>query len=94
MKNISGTQNSLLIASILLQTSCSPSLYLIDRQTVLELEASGDWKELDESFQKQETAAGPIPVEKTREKIERRQVFNMTHADSNSEKSGTDTPKK
>jgi hypothetical protein len=84
MAKISLAKKIILPATIVLQTSCSPSVYLIDRQTVLELEASGDWKELDETFHKQEMAAGPIPTEKTREKVERRQVFNMTHADTNS----------
>ena len=94
MAKISLAKKIILPATIVLQTSCSPSLYLIDRQTVLELEASGDWKELDENLQKQEMAAGPIPTEKTREKVERRQVFNMTHADSNSGNAAPDSAKK
>jgi len=62
--------------------SCTPSIYLIDRQTVLELEASGDWQELDANFHNQEVASGPLPLEKTRERIDRRQVFNITHSDN------------
>lgn len=73
--------NVVCITGLLTITGCSPSLYLIDRQTVLELEASGDWQELDRSFRGQELQAGPIPLERTREKNERRSVLGMTHGD-------------
>lgn len=64
-----------------LNFGCSPTVALIDRQTVLELEASGDWQELDKGYHAQELQSGPIPLEKMREKIERRPVLSMTHGD-------------
>jgi hypothetical protein len=66
---------------------CSPSIHLIDRQTILEIEASGDWQELDRKFQDQEVASGPLPLEKTKTKGDRRKVFSMTHSDKNNENS-------
>lgn len=66
---------------------CSPSIHLIDRQTILEIEASGDWQELDRKFQDQEVASGPLPLEKTKTKGDRGRVFSMTHSDKNNENS-------
>ncbi len=61
--------------------SCTPSIYLIDRQTVLELEASGDWQELDKKLRAQELQSGPIPLEKTRDAQDKRPSLGMTHGD-------------
>lgn len=61
--------------------ACIPDVYLIDRQTVLELEASGDWQELDAQFQKDTLSQGPIPLEETNDTVASRQIFTMTHAD-------------
>ncbi len=72
-----------------LLTSCVPDVYLIDRQTVLELEASGDWPELDKEFQKKQLSAGPLPLEKTEDAVEKRQIFTMTHADQEVKPTGS-----
>ncbi len=73
-------KKSLLLLA-LLSTACVPDVYLIDRQTVLELEASGDWQELDAAFHKQQLSAGPLPLESTSDRVEQRQIFSMTHSD-------------
>lgn len=66
-------------------TSCSPSIHLIDRQTILELEASGDWQELDQKFQEKELASGPLPIPKTKSEGDRARLFRMTHSDGNND---------
>lgn len=66
-------------------TSCSPSIHLIDRQTILELEASGDWQELDQKFQEKELASGPIPLPRARPDADRTRLFRLTHSDSNND---------
>jgi hypothetical protein len=65
----------------LLSTGCLPDVYLIDRQTVLELEASGEWEELDQAYHKQALNPGPQPLETTSSPVEQRQIFSMTHSD-------------
>ncbi|RYZ56435.1 MAG: hypothetical protein EOP07_12490 [Proteobacteria bacterium] len=70
-----------LLASTLLLTACVPDIYLIDRQTVLELEASGTWPELDQKYKDAALKPGPVALEKTRDTIESRQIFSMTHDD-------------
>lgn len=63
-------------------THCTPSIHLIDRQTVLELEASGDWQELDKKFQDKALTTGPLPSPNNRQQAARNKIFRMTHADS------------
>ncbi len=70
-------------AAVSFLCSCAPTVYLIDRQTVLELEASGDWQELDQVYQKKELATGPLPLEKTETKLAQNAIFGMTHDDGN-----------
>lgn len=62
-------------------SACIPDVYLIDRQTVLELEASGDWPELDQKFQAQTLTQGPVPLEETRDQVSGRKMFSMTPSD-------------
>ncbi|HYX32374.1 MAG: hypothetical protein M3Q07_06305 [Pseudobdellovibrionaceae bacterium] len=69
------------VLSAFLGTACVPDVYLIDRQTVLELEASGEWQELDQAYQKQALNPGPQPLESTSDLVETRQIFGMTHSD-------------
>ncbi len=70
-----------LCLSAFMLTGCIPDVYLIDRQTVLELEASGQWPELDMKYKEAALQAGPTPLEKTRDNVEARQIFSMTHDD-------------
>jgi hypothetical protein len=72
--------------SAFFSTGCLPDVYLIDRQTVLELEASGDWEELDQAYQKQALNPGPHPLESTSDLVEQRQIFSMTHSDHEKKK--------
>ncbi|MFY7930112.1 MAG: hypothetical protein ACOVS5_14665 [Oligoflexus sp.] len=74
-------------------SACIPDVYLIDRQTVLELEASGEWPELDRKFQTESLQAGPLPLEQTRDRIEERQIFSMTHADQEKTDQQSTAPK-
>ncbi len=62
-------------------SACVPDIYLIDRQTVLELEASGAWPELDQKFKAQLQSASPVSLEEAGPKVEQRKLFRMTHAD-------------
>jgi hypothetical protein len=70
-----------LITIVVALTACNPELYLIDRQTILELEASGDWPELDQKFKQEALRTGAVPLETTDDKAESRKVFSMTHGD-------------
>lgn len=62
-------------------SACVPDIYLIDRQTVLELEASGQWPELDQKYRDMALRSGPTALERTRDTVENREIFSMTHDD-------------
>jgi hypothetical protein len=56
--------SALLITSVALSACVSlPDVYLIDRHTVMETEASGEWPEVDQRFRQQAIKAGPTALE-------------------------------
>ena len=69
-----------------------PDVYLIDRQTVMEAEASGEWPRLEERFRKQAPLKGPIPLAREPSSKRRDRAFRVLnsefpiHAQSNPEK--------
>lgn len=65
----------------LLHTACLPEVYLIDRQSVLELEASGEWQELDAVYRKKALQKGPVPLETMSGSLEQKESLRATHAD-------------
>jgi len=56
----------LLFFTVLLFSACVslPNVYLIDRHTVMESEASGEWPELEKRFIDNSLSAGPVAFEK------------------------------
>lgn len=50
--------SKLILISALI-TSCVPDVYIIDRHTVMEEEAAGDWPEFDKIFYQNVKTAGP-----------------------------------
>ena len=56
----------LLFSSILLVSGCGslPNVYLVDRHTIMESEASGEWPELEKRFTEKSLSAGPVAFEK------------------------------
>ncbi|MFW7379182.1 MAG: hypothetical protein ACOH5I_10275 [Oligoflexus sp.] len=80
-------KTSLALCCAFVLTACVPDVYLIDRQTVLETQASGEWPELDRIFYEKAVSSGPVPLEKTADRHEARKLFQMTHSDLKQDKS-------
>lgn len=74
------------IGGACLASGCVPDVYLIDRQTVMEVEASGDWPELDEEIFQLNKRMGPVSFKKDERPQERAAVFSMTDGDYGSKK--------
>jgi len=56
--------STLFIASVALSACISlPDVYLIDRHTVMEAEASGEWPQVDQRFREQAIKSGPTALE-------------------------------
>lgn len=68
--------------------ACSPSVYLIDRPTVLEVQAAGDWPELDRVLLETAVDSGPAALEQTSEPPEARALLHMTHGDDDGLETG------
>lgn len=60
----------LLLIIFLLCSACAPKIYLVDRQSILEQEANGEWPELDKKIENSNVKVGPEPIEQNKEKSE------------------------
>lgn len=63
-------------AGILGFVACTPNLYFIDRHTVMEVEASGEWPSLDEDVFKTTKKKGVTYFEKSQDTKRKQKIFN------------------
>lgn len=76
----------MLIASLAMTACVSlPDVYLIDRHTVMEAEASGEWPKLDQRFRQQAVKAGPTPLAKETESKRRDRAFQVLNSEFTTE---------
>ena len=77
------TGRLLLPALFLLLPGCVslPDVYLIDRQTVMEAEASGEWPQLEARFHEAAPQKGPTPLEKEPSSKRRERVFRVLNGE-------------
>ena len=52
------------VGATLLLIACAPKIYIIDRQTVLEQEAAGEWPQFEKEIVAKSLADGPTPFPK------------------------------
>lgn len=70
------------LAAILLSACVTlPDVYLVDRHTVMESEASGEWPELEQRFKKQSLSKGPVNLAKEPTERRRDSAFNMLNGE-------------
>jgi len=72
---------SLFCLSLLSACVSIPDVYLVDRHTVMESEASGEWPELEQRFKKQSISKGPVNLKKEPNKRRRDTAFNMLNGE-------------
>lgn len=58
-------------------SGCSPKIYLIDRQTVLEDEAAGEWPDFEKEMIEKSKAQGPTPFVKTANNAKKERLYNV-----------------
>lgn len=68
-------------AGTLLLSGCIPDVYLVDRHTVMEMEASGSWPELDKVFYEDVQTAGPVPLINDPESKRKKRVKNVLNGE-------------
>ncbi|MDB5037540.1 MAG: hypothetical protein JWQ35_1068 [Bacteriovoracaceae bacterium] len=76
-----------LFIMLVLLSSCAPKLYVIDRQTVIETEATGDFPNLQKSFEKRAENFGPKMVDRSRLKQKEvpQRAYNILNGELTSE---------
>lgn len=57
--------------------ACVPKVYVIDRQTVLEDEAAGEWPEFERELLKKSKSHGPTPFSKVPTSKNRERLYNV-----------------
>ena len=73
----------LLLAS--LATACAPKIYVVDRQTVLEEEAAGEWPQFEKDLVRKSKAQGPTPFTKTPMNASRSRLYNVLNGEVTSQ---------
>ncbi|MCB9025052.1 MAG: hypothetical protein H6625_01935 [Bdellovibrionaceae bacterium] len=76
MKNI-----LFIILNFLIAGCVSPQIYIIDRQSVMEAEAGGEWPELDIQLLNVGQKAGPTFFAKTTDKKKQRKLQNVLNGE-------------
>ena len=58
-----------------------PDVYLVDRHTVMETEASGEWPQLEKRFKKQSLSKGPVNLAKEPSERRRDKAFKLLNGE-------------
>ncbi len=61
--------------------ACSPKIYVIDRQTVLEEEAAGDWPQFEGDLLSKTAAQGPTPFSKVPVNNAKARLYNILNGE-------------
>lgn len=64
---------------------CAPKIYVIDRQTILEEEAAGEWPQFEKDLITKSRAEGPTPFSKVPVNASRARLYNVLNGELVSE---------
>lgn len=71
-----------LFSGLLLSTTgCSPKFYIIDRHTLMEDEAAGEWPEYEKEFLKNAPQSGPTAFQKVEQSAKKKRLYNTLHGE-------------
>ncbi len=84
-----------IFSCLVLTTGCVslPDVYLIDRHTVMEAEASGEWPELEQRFLQQSISKGPTDLAKEPYDDRKKKAFNVLNDEMASTTTATNQEK-
>lgn len=72
---------ALLMIVLLSSSSCAIKVFLVDRQTVLEDEAAGDWPEFEKEILQKSEASCPTPFPVVAENSRKSRLFNVLNSE-------------
>lgn len=61
--------------------ACSPKVYVIDRQTMLEQDAAGEWPQFEKDLLSRSASQGPTPFGKRPPSLEQRRLYNVLNGE-------------
>ena len=64
--------------------ACSPKIYLIDRQSVLEEEVSGEWPDFEAELLNQTQASGPTPFPQVASSHRKKRLYQILNGEVHS----------
>jgi hypothetical protein len=70
-----------MIWNLMTQLGCSPKIYLIDRQTVLEEEAAGEWPEFEKDLLEKSKSGNPSLLPKTTTSTQDNRSYHVLNGD-------------
>ena len=86
MKNLNRVKSvsqvfALFISLAALSSGCSPKVYVIDNQTVLEEEAAGSWPQFEKQILDKAKAKGPTPLSQVPPNQSRDRLYNVLNGE-------------
>ena len=63
------------------ELGCSPKIYLVDRQTVLEDEAAGEWPEFEKEILAKAKAQGPTPFPQSQDSERKDRLYQVLNGE-------------
>jgi hypothetical protein len=84
----------LLPLAFLFLTSCAPKVYIVDRQTILEEDAAGEWPQFEKELLKKATSARPVPFSQVPLNSNRARLYNVLNGElvGENDQRGSQTP--
>ncbi len=70
-------------------TGCSPKIYVIDRQTVLEEEAAGEWPQFEKAIMQKSATGEATPFETVPVNARKRRLYNVLNGELTADASKT-----
>jgi hypothetical protein len=74
----------LLLGAILSLTACAPKIYVIDRHTIMEQEAAGEWPALEDEFTKKGTQKGATFFKEDLDNPAKKRALNVLNGEISS----------
>lgn len=69
------------LGSFALLSSCAPTIHVVDRHTVLEDEAAGEWPDFEKQLKAGSTQPLPVPYPKSAVSTHKKRLYNVLDAE-------------
>jgi hypothetical protein len=79
------TGSILLVLSFMSLAGCAAKVYMLDRQTVLEEEAAGEWPEMEARLKKQAKVSGATPFPSVEQSDAKKRRYSILTGEATTE---------